>query len=96
MVQFCYTNFEEGISKKLINFFIGDLNTKYLKNDFGCITNSYEITSRLWSDIIENNGKIIINKVDDLYLVRNHKRTRNFSDSSSIWRQIVREEFKIH
>lgn len=42
-VIYVYKNFDEADAKIIINNFIGDLGTKYIKSDKGCITSSYEI-----------------------------------------------------
>jgi hypothetical protein len=41
-VKHIYLNYPED-AKQLINNFIGDLGTKYIKSDQGCITSSFDI-----------------------------------------------------
>jgi hypothetical protein len=88
-VEYIFLTFDKNVSKKLINHFIGNLNTKYTKKNKACITNDYNSICALWSESIINDKDVTINKVGELFMVREHSKHRKLKNNSSIWRTIV-------
>jgi hypothetical protein len=71
--EYIYTTYETNQAKKIINFFIGALGTKYIKNDSGCVTSSYEIACALLLQYQEKQ-KINIDTLNNLHFVRMQQR----------------------
>lgn len=87
--NYTYNTFDKTQAKTMINHFIGQLNQKYNKEDLGCITNDYKTVCSLWTQAQLNNQDVSINKVGDLFLVRQHTKTRKIYDKTAYWRQII-------
>lgn len=89
-VNYVLENFDSLVSKILINYFIGFLNTKYSKIEKGAITDSYEIACGTFG---EENKKInttcFISKLNELFIINSTKREVKSQNSMPIWRHIV-------
>ena len=86
--EFIYSNYEPSQAKKIINFFIGSLGSKYIKSDSGCITSSYEIACALLLQY-QDNHKINIDSLNDLHFVRLQNKQPKYTYSLSIHRHII-------
>ena len=86
--EFIYSNYEPSQAKKIINFFIGSLGSKYIKSDSGCITSSYEIACALLLQY-QDNHKINIDSLNDLHFVRLQNKQPKYTNSLSIHRHII-------
>ena len=86
-VEHIYTKYQEDDAKKLINFFIGSLGTKYSKIDTGCITTEFDIACAL--EIQYSDHNISIDKYEDLYFVRAQTKTKKFNTALPIHRHIM-------
>ena len=86
---YLFTNFSESRAKKLANSFIGDLGRKYNKTDYGFMCTELQTCQDVWTPSLAENKNITINKFDDVYLVREQKIERIFSDHTSINRFVI-------
>ena len=86
-VEHIYTKYQEDDAKKMINFFIGSLGTKYSKIDTGCITTEFDIACAL--EIQYSDHNISIDKYEDLYFVRAQTKTKKFNTALPIHRHIM-------
>ena len=86
-VEHIYTKYLEEDAKKMINFFIGSLGTKYSKIDTGCITTEFDIACAL--EIQYSDHNISIDKYEDLYFVRAQTKTKKFNTALPIHRHIM-------
>ena len=86
--EFIYTTYDVNQAKKIINFFIGALGTKYIKNDSGCVTSSYEIACALLLQY-QDNKKINIDTLNNLHFVRMQQKKPKYNTSISIHRHII-------
>jgi len=87
-VQHIYTKYSSDDAKKMINFFIGGLGTKYSKIDTGCITTEFEIACALQIQYSADHN-ISIDKYEDLYFVRAQTKTKKFNTALPIHRHII-------
>jgi hypothetical protein len=88
-VKHIYLNYPED-AKQLINNFIGDLGTKYIKTDQGCITSSFDIaTSILLSEESKNRSNVMIDSLNDLHFVRIQTKAPRYNNGLPIHRHII-------
>ena len=83
-----YKTYNEADAKKIINFFIGDFGTKYIKTDVGCITSSWEIACSLLLQY-QQDHKINIDSLNDLHFVRVQTKSKKFNTGLPIHRHII-------
>jgi len=87
-VKNIYNNYDEGESKQMINNFIGEMGTKYIKSDTGCITSSFDIaTSILLSE--QDKSKITLDTLNGLHFIRIKNKTKKFNTALPIQRHII-------
>ena len=86
-VEHIYTKYAEDDAKKIINFFIGSLGTKYSKIDTGCITTEFDIACAL--EIQYKDHNISIDKYEELYFVRAQTKSKKFNTALPIHRHIM-------
>lgn len=84
-----FNNFPEAHAKKLANSFIGDLGRKYDKTDYGFSCTELQTCQDVWTQALADDKNIMINKFDDMYLVREQKIERILSDHTSINRFVI-------
>ncbi|MEI7669871.1 MAG: AAA family ATPase, partial [Pseudomonadota bacterium] len=87
-VEHIYTKYESDDAKKMINFFIGSLGTKYSKIDTGCITTEFEIACALQIQYSADHN-ISIDKYEDLFFVRAQTKTKKNNTALPIHRHII-------
>ena len=87
-VEHIFTKYSEYDAKKLINYFIGDFGTKYIKSDKGCVTSSFEIACGLLIQY-ENTHNVSIDTLNEFHFVRAQTKTKKFNTGLPIHRQIV-------
>ena len=89
---YLFNTYPEATAKKMANQFIGFLGTKYNKTNYGYMTSSIDDCLASWSEGVEQNIKVNINKletVDELYQVRYQDVVRKLSENCSINRAVV-------
>ena len=89
---YLFNTYPEATAKKMANQFIGFLGTKYNKTNYGYMTSSVDDCLASWSEGVEQNIKVNINKletVDELYQVRYQDVVRKLSENCSINRAVV-------
>jgi len=87
-VKNIYNNYDEVESKQMINNFIGEMGTKYIKSDTGCITSSFDIaTSILLSE--QNKAKVSLDTLNGLHFIRIKNQTKKFNTALPIQRHII-------
>lgn len=82
-------NFPEAQAKNMANSFIGELGRKYNRTDFGFICQDLQTCQDVWTDGIERGVNVIIDKFEDIFLVREQKIERILSDHTSINRFVI-------
>ena len=88
-VKHIYTTYEASEAKQLVNNFIGDLGTKYIKSDKGCITSSFEIACALLFQEKNNNNDIVIDQHNGLNFVRIKTKTPKYNTGLPLHRHII-------
>lgn len=73
----------------MANSFIGELGRKYNRTDFGFICQDLQTCQDVWTDGIERGVNVIIDKFQDIFLVREQKIERILSDHTSINRFVI-------
>ena len=86
---FIFNTFPEAQAKKMANSVIGELGRKYNRSDFGFTCLDLQTCQDVWTDGIERNINVIIDKFKDIYLVREQKIERILSDHTSINRFVI-------
>ena len=86
---YIFNNFPETQAKKLANSFIGDLGRKYNKMDYGFTCQDLQTTQDVWTDGIDCGVNLIIDKFEDIFLVREQKIERILADQTSINRFVI-------
>jgi len=87
-VEYVYTSFDEIDSKKIINFFIGDLGQKFTKSDSGCITSSFDIACALLLQY-EKTHHVSIDSLNDYHFVRVQSQVKKYKTALPIHRHII-------
>lgn len=72
-----FNNFPEAHAKNLANSFIGDLGRKYDKTDYGFTCTELQTCQDVWTQALAGEINIMINKFEDMYLVREQKNRTN-------------------
>ena len=83
-----FTENNEKMAKNLANSFIGSLDRKYDKQNFGVVAN-YETAMNCWCEGLKNGDHISITSNEDTYLIRNQKINRIMGDNTSVNRFVV-------
>ena len=90
-IELIFTNFDQKQSKLLANSFIDNLGTKYNKINHGFACRDYETAMNVWTSGVYEKMNITIDNYNDLYLIREQKIQRLFSETSRINRFVVSE-----
>jgi hypothetical protein len=89
-VEHVYENYDEHDAKKIINNFIGDLGTRFIKSDKGCITSSLDIACSI---LLQEKGKdrtnVYIDSLNDNHFVRVQSKQPKYNTGLPIHRHII-------
>ena len=86
---FIFKTFPEAQAKKMTNSFIGELGRKYNRSDFGFTCQDLQTCQDVWTNGIEDGINVIIDKFEDIFLVREQRIERILSDHTSINRFVI-------
>lgn len=86
---YIFNNFPESQAKKMANSFIGELGRKYNKSDFRFTCQDLQTAQDVWTDGIGNGINVIIDKFEDIFLIREQKIERILNDHTSINRFVI-------
>lgn len=90
-IKYIFDNLPEGEAKKIANSFIGELGRKYNKTNHGFTCTEYETATACWTSAMAEGKNVTIDHHDGIYLIREQKIDRIFSDHTSINRFVVSE-----
>ena len=90
-IKYIFDNLPEGEAKKIANSFIGELGRKYNKTNHGFTCTEYETAMGCWTSAMSEGKSVTIDHHDGIYLIREQKIDRIFSDHTSINRFVVSE-----
>ena len=90
-IKYIFDNLPEGEAKKIANSFIGELGRKYDKTNQGFTCTEYETAMVFWTSAMSEGKSVMIDHHDGIYLIREQKIDRIFSDHTSINRFVVSE-----
>ena len=82
---------DDNVFKKLYCNFIGELGKKYIKSDYGFITDSVDVVSASYYDSIQLNREFSTQNIKKLYFVRHTEKKRINNGHYSLWVQIICE-----
>ena len=86
---FIFQTFPEAKAKKMANSFFGELGRKYNRSDCGFTCQDLQTCQDVWTDGIERGVNAIIDKFQDIFVVREQKIERILSDHTSINRFVI-------
>ena len=69
--------------------FIGDLGTKYIKSDVGCVTSSFKIAMSLLVQETDNFNKVFLDSFNDLHFIRIKNKQPKYNTGLPIHRHII-------
>ena len=84
-----FETFSEDKAKRLANSFIGDLGRKYNKTNTGFTCVEYDTAMACWTQGIKDGRNIVIDSYNEIYLIKEQKCERLFSDNTSVNRFVV-------
>ena len=90
-IKYIFDNLPEGEAKKLANSFIGELGRKYNKTNHEFTCTDYETATACWTSATAEGKNVTIDHHNEIYLIREQKIDRIFSDHTSINRFVVSE-----
>ena len=90
-MKYIFDNLKESEAKKIANSFIGELGRKYNKTNHGFTCTDCETAMACWTSSMAENKNVIIDHDNGIYLIREQKIDRIFSDHTSINRFVVSE-----
>ena len=90
-IKYIFDNLPEGEAKKIANSFIGELGRKYNKTNHGFTCTEYKTAMACWTSAVAEGKNVKIDHHNDIYLIREQKIDRIFSDHTSINRFVVSE-----
>ena len=90
-IKYIFDIFPEGGAKKIANSFIGELGQKYNRTNHGFTCTDYETATMCWTAAMAEGKNVTIDHHNGIYLVREQKIDRIFSDHTSINRFVVSE-----
>ena len=90
-IKFIFDNLPESEAKKIANRFIGELGRKYNKTNQSFTCTDYETAMAGWTSAMAENKNVTIDHHNEIYLIREQKIDRIFSDHTSINRFVVSE-----
>ena len=89
--KYIFDTLPEKEAKKIANSFIGDLGRKYNKTNHGFTCTDYETATACWTAALSEGKNVTIDHHNGIYLIREQKVNRIFSDHTSINRFVVSE-----
>ena len=84
-----FETFPENEAKRLANSFIGDLGRKYNKTNTGFTCVEYDTAMACWTQGVKDGRNIIIDSFNEIYLIKEQKCERLFTDNTSVNRFVV-------
>ncbi|XP_068677184.1 uncharacterized protein [Montipora foliosa] len=84
-----FETFPENEAKRLANSFIGELGRKYNKTNTGFTCTEYDTAMACWTQGIKDGRNIIIDSYNEIYLIKEQKCERLFTDNTSVNRFVV-------
>ena len=90
-IKFIFDNLPESEAKRIANSFVGELGRKYNKTNQGFTCTDYETAMACWTSAMAENKNVTIDHHNEIYLIREQKFDRIFSDHTSINRFVVSE-----
>ena len=84
-----FETFPENEAKRLANSFIGELGRKYNKTNTGFTCVEYDTAVACWTQGVKDGRNIIIDSFNEIYLIKEQKCERLFTDNTSINRFVV-------
>ena len=84
-----FETFSEDKAKRLANSFIGDLGRKYNKINSGFTCVEYDTAMACWTQGIKDGRNIVIDSYNEIYLIKEQKCERLFTDNTSVNRFVV-------
>ena len=90
-IKYIFDNLPESEGKKIANSFIGELGRKCNKTNHGFTSTDYETATACWTSAMAEGKNVTIDHHNRIYLIREQKIDRIFSDNTSINRFVVSE-----
>ena len=84
-----FETFPENEAKRLANSFIGELGRKYNKTNTGFTCTEYDTAMACWTQGVHDGRNIIIDSFNEIYLIKEQKCERLFTDNTSVNRFVV-------
>ncbi|XP_068704713.1 uncharacterized protein [Montipora foliosa] len=88
-LKYVFETFPESKAKRLANSFIGDLGRKYNRTNTGFTCVEYDTAMACWTQGIKEGRNIVIDSYNEIYLIKEQKCERMFSDNTSVNRFVV-------
>ncbi len=88
-IEYIFNNFDEGAAKLMVNAFIGNLGRKYNKTNHGFISSDIDTALCCWTSSLNERKNITISNYNDIFLIKETKIERLFSDHTSINRFVI-------
>ena len=88
-IKHVFETFPENEAKRLANSFIGELGRKYNRTNTGFTCTEYDTAMACWTQGIKDGRNIIIDSYNEIYLIKEQKCERIFSDNTSVNRFVV-------
>ena len=88
-IKYTFDNFSESEAKKIANSFIGNLGRKYDRINQGFTCTQYDTAMACWTSGMAEGKNVTIDHHNEIYLIREQKVDRVFSDHTSVNRFVV-------
>ena len=90
-IEYIFDNLPESEATKMANSFIGNLGRKYNKTNYGFTCTEYDTAMACWTSAMTEKKNVTIDHHNEIYLIREQKIDRIFSDHTSINRFVISE-----
>ena len=90
-IKYIFDNLQESEAKKIAHSFIGELGRKYNNTNHGFTCTDYETATACWTTAMAEGKNVTIDHHNGIYLIREEKIDRIFSDHTSINKFVVSE-----
>ncbi|XP_068723522.1 uncharacterized protein [Montipora capricornis] len=90
-IKYVFDTLPENEAKRIANTFIGDLGRKYNRTSQGFACTDYDTAMCCWTSGLAEGKNVTIDHHNGIYLIKEQKKERIFSDHTSINRFVVSE-----
>lgn len=88
-IRYIFDTFQRVRLTKMANSFIDDLGRRYNKTNHGFTCREYDTAMGCWTSGLAEGKKVAVDKYNGIFLIREQKCERLFSDNTSINRFVI-------